>query len=205
MNLITNTYNPSELDGFSYAFIELTPELAALILKRRDVFKAIPSDQPDGLSDLAAMEYSDCSAVFLSALPDREEVSTEECDAGGEFDETTLTADVFADFAERTDCNRMVITSDAVYWTAYPHHSDRSLTVETCQIDYAAVELAAKANAEREGEERTRIGNTPSEEADWVCPHCGREYYGDDAVTVQAEHDAHPNHQCFEDCPGDRE
>ena len=37
---------------------------------------------------------------------------------------------------------------------------------------------------------------------DFNCPNCGREYHGDDAAEVRAEYEAHPNKQCFEDCPG---
>ena len=38
---------------------------------------------------------------------------------------------------------------------------------------------------------------------EWICPNCGREYFRDDAAEVKAEFSAHPNHECFEDCPGD--
>ena len=141
MKLITNTYNPSDLDGFSYAFIELTPDLARLILKRRDVFKSIPPDETSRIHDLTAMEYHDCSAMFLNGVPEGTDLPN--TDEGTEFDEVTLTPEDLENFAERTDCDRMVIVMDAVYWTAYPHYADKSLTVETCQIDYPTIERAA--------------------------------------------------------------
>jgi len=37
----------------------------------------------------------------------------------------------------------------------------------------------------------------------WDCPTCGRAYFGDEAADVEGEYYDHPNHQCFEDCPGD--
>ena len=40
MNLLFNTYTSNEFaDGCAYAFLDLTPELAALILKRAQHFK----------------------------------------------------------------------------------------------------------------------------------------------------------------------
>jgi hypothetical protein len=36
----------------------------------------------------------------------------------------------------------------------------------------------------------------------WTCPKCGREYVGHAALEVKVNAAAHPNGQCFEDCPG---
>jgi hypothetical protein len=142
VKLILNTYNPSDFGGFSYAFVDLNAALATLILKRREAFNQA-RDQGAGAMgyDLAAMEYHDYSAMFLSGIPD--EANIENCDAGGDYDETELPNADFIDLAERTECNRMVITERAVYWTAYPKHDDRALTVETSYIDYDVVERAA--------------------------------------------------------------
>ena len=141
MKLILNTYNPAELDGFSYAFVDIDVDLARLILQRREVFRRVHASAIEAGIDgdaLACMEYRDYSAIFLCGIPDS--TSLENTDNGGDFDETTLTPEDLENYAERTDCDRMCITSDYVYWTAYPHHSDRALTVETSQIDFATVE-----------------------------------------------------------------
>ena len=54
-----------------------------------------------------------------------------------------MTLENLKDYTERTDGNRMVVTGDGVHWTVYPHYSDRSVTVETNEIDYADVEEIA--------------------------------------------------------------
>ena len=144
MRLILNTYNAAEIIGFTYAFLDLDADLARLILKRHELFDSIRCTANNiAASDdgIACMEWRDYSAIFVSGLPD--ETETPNCDDGGDFDETKLTPEDLENYAERTDCDRMCITEDSVYWTAYPHHSDRSLTVETNQIDFKTVEQAA--------------------------------------------------------------
>ena len=169
MRLILNTYNAAEIDGFSYAFVDLNADLARLILQRRELF--IRTHGGDCEPDLVCMEYRDYSAKFLSGVPEDDndgcmcdpEAAThsEGCeeygqpiskrlgvdlpntDNGGDFDEVDIDIARLKDYIERTDCDRMCITADSVYWTAYPHRSDRSLTVETNQIDFATVEAAA--------------------------------------------------------------
>jgi hypothetical protein len=133
-NFIINVCNPGEFDGFQYAFIRIDEDFAKLILQRRDLLLALVNAN----NSLACMEYGDFNAIFLSDLPDGTE--TPECDEGYGFDETELTVEAFEDFAERTSCDRMVITEDGFNWTAYPHHADRSIAVETDQIHYGVLE-----------------------------------------------------------------
>ena len=146
MRLILNIYNPAGVTGFAYAYVDLDADLTQLILQRREIFdsvrRAAGSIVAGASGDtLACMEYREYSAAFLSGLPD--ETETPNCDDGGDFDETTLTYADLKDYTKRTDCDRMCITENYVYWTAYPHHSDRSLTIETNRINFATVERAA--------------------------------------------------------------
>ena len=139
-NLIVNVCNPGEFDGFQYAFVMIDEDFAKLILQRCDLLKSLAAglreDYP--AKHVTSMEYVDFNAIFLSDLPDGTE--TPECDEGYGFDETELTVEAFEDLAERTSCDRMVITEDGFNWTAYPHHADRSIAVETDQIHYGVLE-----------------------------------------------------------------
>jgi len=139
VKLILNTYNAAEIDGFSYAYVEIDSALANLILKRRDIFLA--AHKGEAGENLVNMEYRDYSAEFLNGVP--EDTDLPNTNEGGDWDEVSLTAEDLKDYTERTDCDRMVITDDSVYWTAYPHYSDRSLTVETNPINYDTIESLA--------------------------------------------------------------
>lgn len=141
MRLIVNTYNPAEVDGFEHAYIDLNAALAQLILERRAIFNQVKSQSQESANSLTALEFCDYSAVFLSGLPVG--TLTPNCDMRDGFDETELTYDDLESYRERTECDRMVITDDAVYWTAYPRHCDRSLTIETVYLEWDEIEKAA--------------------------------------------------------------
>ena len=64
-------------------------------------------------------------------------------DDSGDYEETTLDPEDLENHAERTDCDRMIISENDVTWTAYPHYADRSLSVEAGPIEYAMVEQIA--------------------------------------------------------------
>ena len=130
MKLLINTHCAVECDYCGYAFLDLTPELAAKILKRRDALKAVFS----GDSSAASIEYYDSEMVYLSGVPDE---AAELLNNGEPFAEITAAAEDFEDGWEQTGCNCMVITSDEVYWSCYPHHLDN--VVETRPIDYRTV------------------------------------------------------------------
>ena len=134
MKLLLNTYCTADLDGCSYAFLDLDPELARVILRRRDLLRnAFNLD-----SSVTAMDFYDCSPVFIRALP--EALESEEPRYDEPFGETTANVEAFEDVAERTDCDRMVIGSSGVYWSCYPKHLDHA--VETCEIDYETIQKA---------------------------------------------------------------
>ena len=138
MKLLINCHSHADYDGFDYAFQVITPELAALILKRRDLFNRIRLEDPS----LAYMEYGDGGPMYIANIP--EAVDAEEPPFGESF--RILAADTpvepFDAIAQRSECDRMVLTPQDVYWACYPKHGD--VEVETHPIDYATIERAAK-------------------------------------------------------------
>lgn len=141
MNLLLNTYRGNEYaDGCEWAFLELTPETASLILRRYASFENLKVND----SALTAVEYYNCEATFLDGLPNDLEAEEIGLGDGNPFAETQLTADAFDNIAARTECDRMVVTLEGVYWTAYPKHCD--WVIETRPIDYDTVRKAALIN-----------------------------------------------------------
>jgi hypothetical protein len=136
MKLLFNTYTSNEFaDGCAYGFLNLTPELAALILKRAQHFKELHAKD----SCLANIEYHDCSPVFLSSLPTGDDGEPMEMTSQG-WEETTLAVEDLENHTERTECDRMVIIDREVYWTCHPKHCD--WFAETRSISYEDVRRA---------------------------------------------------------------
>jgi len=142
MKFITPVCNPSDVDGFNYAFIDIDAALAQAILSRRDAYVRLNEEQNRSLSSI---EFYDCTAVFLNGVPDG--TSIPQCEADGDRDETELTAESLVLHVERSELDRMIITDDSVYWTAIPKHCDSQNTVETRPIDYTTIEKIAQGVA----------------------------------------------------------
>jgi hypothetical protein len=136
MKLLFNTYTSNEFaDACAYAFLDLTPELAALIMQRAQHFEDLHAKD----ASIANIEYYDCSPVFLDSLPagddgDPMEMSSEE------WEETKLALEDLENHAARTECDRMVIIDREVYWTCHPKHCD--WFAETRPISYEDVRRA---------------------------------------------------------------
>jgi hypothetical protein len=136
MNLLFNTYTSNEFaDGCGYGFLDLTPELSALILKRAQHFKELRASD----ASVAEIDYHDCSCVFLDSLPPGDDGDPVEL-TSEEWEETALAVDDLEVYAARTECNRMVITDQEVYWTCHPKHCD--WFAETRAISYEDVRRA---------------------------------------------------------------
>jgi hypothetical protein len=139
VKLIVNTYAHDEIDGYDYAFLDITPELANVIIKRREALKQLFSHD----SEACQIEYYDFGPVFSYSLPESIESLM---DNGEDFKETDACAEDFEDLAERTECDRMVITSSDVYWTCYAKHTD--VRIETRPIPYDVIETVALGQPE---------------------------------------------------------
>lgn len=134
MNLLFNTWRSNEhWDEHNYAIIELTPELARTILQRHSIFCMLKKSE----FNLAEMEYHDIGAQFLRTLPE----SLEEPDYGEPYAETAFHANGLEAFHNRTECDRMVIDVNGVYWSAIAKHTD--VRVETRQLDIDKVREVA--------------------------------------------------------------
>jgi hypothetical protein len=132
VKLLLNTHAIHEefAESCEYAFLDLDKALAELILSRMASFEAML----DRDSALAGMEYHGAEAVFLDGL------GNEDLDAlfdnGPDFVETEgITAENFEDLAARTECDRMVVCRQEVYWNCYPKHCDWQVETRPIPID----------------------------------------------------------------------
>ncbi len=134
MNLLLNVYktNP-DADGCEYAFLELTPELCSLILRRAASFENLRASD----SSLAEIQYHDYAPVFVERLPD----DADEPPYGDDYIETPLTEAELEPYVERTECERMVIDAHKVYWSCIPKHC--SYTAETRPVPYDLIRKIA--------------------------------------------------------------
>ena len=142
MKLLLNTHVDNEFfDGCCYAFLDLDPALAQVILNRRDALLAVFNAD----SSATSIEYYGCEPVFLDGLPGQLDGEYDAESAGlgdgNPFAETQACVEDFENAVARTECKRMVITSDEVYWTCYPKNCDPK--AETRPIDYNTVRRAA--------------------------------------------------------------
>ncbi len=138
MKLLLNVYRSNEnADGFDCAILDLTPQLAAEILLRMNLFAELRKRD----KDLAEMGYHDCSPSFLSG--DVEQLA-EILDYGEDYKEADIEGTPVQDFeVERTECDRMVIHSGEVYWEAIPKHGDWRVETRPIQEDLIRKVIAA--------------------------------------------------------------
>jgi len=131
MKLLLNTHSTNEnAEGCEYAFLDLDKALAKLILSRMVNFEALLNVEPA----LATMEYHGAEAIFLDGL------GNEDLDAlfdnGPNFVEAeNITAENFEDLTARTECDRMVVCRQEVYWNCYPKHCDWQVETRPIPID----------------------------------------------------------------------
>jgi len=136
MNLLMRGHSSnSDYDAdLGYVFVEMTPTLARLILRRMAAFKAMKK------KDRRAVEayFWDGSAVYL-----RHEQVAERLAAEVNSDlliETKKHID-YRDGAN-VECDQMVVGEATVHFTAFPKHSDIYITSEA--IPEATIRAALK-------------------------------------------------------------
>lgn len=136
MKLLLNTHSGNEYgDGCEYAALNLTPLLATTILARMETF----ADAERRDKSLVAMDYYDGSPDFLDSLPERLQ---DTLGSGEDFEEVEYSDEEMEPCVARTECARMVVYRQEVYWTAYPKHCDWQ--VETRPIPVDVVRRAAE-------------------------------------------------------------
>lgn len=132
MKLILNTYNSNET-FYGYAFLDLTPALAQLILNRAELLDRFRKTNDGALSE---MQYYDNSPIFLSGLPDAIKNNME---SGEDQFEVSASAEDFEDLTdELADVGRMVIIPTGVCWTCSPARCP-DVAIETVPIAYHRV------------------------------------------------------------------
>lgn len=124
--------------GCEFALVDLTPELATLIMQRKTVFDSLKLTD----SNLDELVYNSYAAQFF----DDDYLIEEDSKSSGLMDQDNGFIEASADFAiatepARTECDKMVIDWNGVTFRAYPKHCDWLVT--THEIDYATVEEAA--------------------------------------------------------------
>jgi hypothetical protein len=122
-----------------YVWVDVGPELAKTILRRRKLFLKANEEEKkaegrDWGNPLWEMYFGDHHArYFQYGVPPDEE--TEKVDQG-EAAQTDW--DPGDNDGERTECDQMVITEDGVRWTTIPKHCEIYITSET--IPYSKIE-----------------------------------------------------------------
>lgn len=138
MKVLLNTHSTNEFaEGCEFAFLDIDAALAHRILERSAIFDNLYAAD----SSLTEMRFYDCSPIFLSAIPNDEEGVISETMADEEWIDTSIAVEDCENFAERTECDRMVITHTDVYWDCYPKHCDGH--VETRPIGFEDIRKAA--------------------------------------------------------------
>lgn len=117
----------------SYVFVDLTPRLARLILKRIAEFKRLKK------KDSSALEtyYWSYEAVYLSY----DKVSEKEQEAVNTDLVVDASTKITFDDGARVECNQMIVSDDCVSFTAIPKHS--SIYIISEQIPLATIREAA--------------------------------------------------------------
>jgi hypothetical protein len=135
MKILFNCYaNNENFDGCQYALIELSDEAKKEIIARRELFQMVKSKD----SGLWSLTFWDAACEFYDYddwAP--EDAFTDEQAKRFEAQGYLVLPDDFEESeadAARTECDRMVVTADSVYWKCIAKHTD--VYVETRQLPY---------------------------------------------------------------------
>lgn len=128
MNLLMNGRSSNEdYDAdISFVFVELTPKLARLILRRMAAFKALKRKDKKALETY----YWDGSATYLRY------------DKVGEQLASKVNTDLLVEMkkpidyldGENVECDQMVVDEEAVTFTAIPKHSNIYISSERIPV-----------------------------------------------------------------------
>ena len=123
-----------------YVWVDVTKELAQIILARRKLFlnaEAADKKTPGcEHSSLWEMYFGNHHARYFSNEKVPEELGLQVFDDTGEPVETDW--DPGDDDGERTECDQMIVAENGVRWTTIPKHTDIYITSET--IPFSKIE-----------------------------------------------------------------
>lgn len=145
MKLFLDTVNGGELGYCKYAYLDLTPQLAKQILRRKLDF--LTERQADG--SLSSMVYEvrceEDTLGFVNEVddPDVQDALQDALDDDEGYVVVESLPKGLSDIQEATDHLTMSVTRFGVYWTCFSAHDDGQRPVRTREIDYNTVEAAA--------------------------------------------------------------
>ena len=119
------------------AVVEMTKELAELILKRAEIFRELHAKD----RMLVHMDYFDYSANYF-------QISYED-DIEEELQANTYDGPAESDYVfpeerrQSTECDQMVLTDDSVYWACFVKHTN--IRIETGAIPIAQIQGKEKS------------------------------------------------------------
>ena len=157
--VLTVTSNNEHCNGgCEFALVDLTPELAALALRRIGALKAQKEMDPD-IDETSYWAYLvDCYFdPWAESSIDEEEVEGKGTAVGTMFDELQIEANEVVCVPENfrvppsqraaVECEQMIARADSIAFTAIPKHG--SFRLETAEVTLAMLEAAAAASASR--------------------------------------------------------
>lgn len=147
MRLLSFTHSSIEdwHGACDYAWVDLTPELAKVILAKVKQFK----EQRAKDTTLRSMDYRDDSVIFTDTLTDEQESQVDPALYDDEFIEVDFSLDY--DKHTRMDYIRLVIEELGAYWEGGPHYG--GVIVETRRI---TIEQLRKAAGKEEYDEQNQ-------------------------------------------------
>lgn len=144
MNILMrgNSNNEHYDADISFVFVELTPKLAKLILRRMAEFKRTKVKDKEALETY----FWNHNAVYLRYDKVSEKMASKLND-NGEFIE--IARPLSFDDGERIECGQMVVDEGQVYFTAIPKHT--SIYIVSDRIPISTIREAAKKTTTKTG------------------------------------------------------
>lgn len=144
MKLLLKTHSTNEhFDGIVGVFLELHPAMATEILARKKILdKACRRD-----SNVETITFYSYGPIWLEKHPDSiggEDFDMDSVSPESYFEVPDAEERDYQAVAARTECDRVVIGGDEVYWRCYPKHCD--WIMETHPLNYDVVRKALEVS-----------------------------------------------------------
>lgn len=134
---LSNVYGDEHgATAIAFCVIEITPEYAALLLKRIWLVNQLKAED----QDVDHVEYWDGSGHWLGAdeeasVDDESFLENIEADLAGDDAKIVVDFPFPANLERRTECDRATVKTSGVFWRTYPKHGDIELTTAEITVD----------------------------------------------------------------------
>jgi len=156
--LLVTSSNEHCNGGCEFALVDLTPDLAALALRRISALKAQKELDPDIDETYYWAYFVDCYFdPWAESSIDEDEVEADGVAVGDMLDELQIEANGVVGVPESfrvppsqraaVECEQMIARADSIAFTAIPKHG--SFRVETAEVTLAMLEAAAAPSVSR--------------------------------------------------------